>query len=337
MAGRSDFLYTGSGRVRPVITGQGVYEDQSGSMSARWIHDFLGDGDGGDHSATRTALGLGATAHPISYWIYGVGGAPYWDCSGDSDLATAFTDMAAAAQHSSYLQAMNRAAGIYGLAMITYEGGPQAPANSTGTTINMTARPASPNMTDLVEANQHNWWQSGGGLSVYFHLAGSTQWVFVDDDGAGGDIYGSPSPKMVAISEIKTMSPDAPTVSASTEQNATAIPGTAAGGAYALGYDDPSYAPAGSGSGTATLTASDNWQNEKGWIWVASSSASRTVSAVLSGGGTVICFVDGVRLGSSQTASGTVTFGTLTLGAGVHGVILTAASGQITVTSVQVS
>jgi len=65
----------GSARSSPA----GVYEDQSGSMSARWIHDFLGDGDGGDHSATRTALGLGATAHPISYWSLRRRWSPYWD------------------------------------------------------------------------------------------------------------------------------------------------------------------------------------------------------------------------------------------------------------------
>jgi len=152
---------------------------------------------------------------------------------------------------------------------------------------------------------------------------------------SGGDIYGSPSPKMVAISEIKTMSPDAPTVSASTEQNATPSRERPLG-RLCTGYDDPCLCACrlrlrhGDPDGLRQLAERESW------IWVASSSASRTVSAVLSGGGTVICFVDGVRLGIPRRRVDRH-FWHPDAGAGVHGVILTAASGQITVTSVQVS
>jgi hypothetical protein len=46
--------------------------------------------------------------------------------------------------------------------------------------------------------------------------------------------------------------------------------------------------------------------------------------------------VDGVQLGADQAATGTVQCGSLSLAPGLHGVILTAVAGSVTVASVTV-
>jgi hypothetical protein len=142
---------------------------------------------------------------------------------------------------------------------------------------------------------------------------------------------------MSAVDALKSATPSPVTLSASAFQNGTAIPGTALGEAYTLFYSDGTFAPPSSGTGSRSLTAANTWQNAAGYAFLASDSSARTVSASLSGGGTAQCYVDGVRLGGNLTANGTVTCGTLTLGPGLHGVIIVAASGNVTVGTVSVN
>lgn len=333
--GDAQMPFTGSGRIRPVVMGQGAVPDQTSGIALKWIHEFLGDGDGKDHSAARTAAGFGAAAHPVRYYLWAVGGAPYWQTSGST--ATAVLDgMAPSVEHDVYYGRMNRHGSVYGLPMIAYEGGPEVPQDSIGAAANMSDRPSNPNMRDTLISNHNEWSASGGGLFVYFTLSSDSRWCFVADNGYRGNLYAA-SPKMSAIDELKNAAPSPVTLSPSAFQNGTAIPGTVLGGAYTLYYSDGTFAPPSSGTGSRSLSASSAWQNAAGFAFLASGSSARTVSASLSGGGTAQCYVDGVKLGGNQQATGIVTCGTMTLGPGLHGVIIVAASGAVTVNSVTVN
>jgi hypothetical protein len=332
--GDSEMPYTGNGRIRPLVMGQGGNLDQTAGHALKWIHEIGNDADGTSHAADRVAIGLPSAAHPIGYYLYGAGGTNYWYASG-STAADVLSSMTVTGAHNAIAK-MNRHVSVYGLPLIAYEGGPEVPQNATGTAANMTDRPSSPNMRDVIVDHYNNWHASGGDLFVHFTLATDPRWCVVGDDGYRGNIY-LDSPKLLAIDELRASAPAPITLSSSTFQNGTAVPGTAAGGAYALGYSDATYAPMGSGTGSTTLTGSNAWSRSKGWAFLVSDTTTRAVSATLSGGGTVRCFVDGVQLGTDQTATGTVQFGSLSLGPGLHGVIITAVSGSATVASVGVN
>ncbi len=334
--GDSQMPYTGNGRIRPVIVGQGANPDQTNGIALKWIHEFLGDGDGRDHSAARSAAGFSSTAYPIRYYAWGTGGAPYWDASGATDPVSVLNAMNITRIHADYLARMNRHAAIYGLPLIAYEGGPEVPQNAIGTLANMLDRPAAPNMRDVLIANHDNWSKSGGNLFVYFTLSLDPRWCFVGDDGFRGNIF-LDSPKLRAIDELMGGSAAPVSLSADGFQNGTAIPGVALGGAYTLWYQDGTYAPPSSGSGSLTLRGSNAWQNTGAYVFLASDSGTYSIGANLSGGGSVSCFLDGVKLGAAQTATGQVNFGTVSLGPGLHGVILVASTGSVTITSVSLN
>ena len=332
--GDAQMPYTGSGRIRPVVMGQGASQEQTVGHALRWMHEVLNDGDGTSHSVERTSLGYSSAAHPVGYYVYGAGGAPYWQASG-ADGTAVLTSMDAATQHSVYLDQMNRHVAIYGLPMLAYEGGPETPNSTVGTAANMTARPTTPNMTDVMLTNHANWSASGGGLFNYFTLTEGQNWSFVADDGFRGNIFAE-SPKMAAVDILKGATAAPITLSPSTFQIGTSVPGTATGGAYAVGYSTFDFGPAGSGGTTSSLSSSSAWTHSKAWAFLASASASRTVSVTATGGATIRVYVDGVQLGTDQVVSGTVAFGARTLGAGLHGVIVTAISGNATVSGVSV-
>jgi len=266
------------------------------------------------HGASRAAHGFDAVPHPITYYLWGIGTAPYWGASG-STASALLSSINAAAVHS---DEPARIAKSYGLKLMTYEGGPELPAGALATQTNMTDRPASPNMRDTIVDNFNDWIRSGGDMAIYYIHSwfgnAPNNWTWVYDDGRGGNAWNLNSPKMNAVQEIAAAAPVAVALDGTGLSTGTAIPGTAPGGKYSMMMANAGFMPTPPRTGTATISASNAWQNLAGYVFLSPDSATRAVTASLSGGGTVAAFVDGVRLGATQTASGTVAFGTVALG-----------------------
>lgn len=338
--GDADMPSTGRARIRPTIQGQLGVPAQTHGAALKFIHDYFGDGDGKDHGASRAAHGFDPRPHPITYYLWGAGVAPYWASRGATVADQLHSMRAASGNWTAHNDTPARYIKSFGLKVMTYEGGPEVPNNPLGRQTNMTDRPSVPNMRDTVIDNYNHWTRSGGDMAVYYSHVwmgnAPLNWVWVHDDGAGGNVWNLDSPKMNAIQELAGAPPVAVTLGRGGLSTGTAIPGTAPGGKYSVWWSSGVWAPDPPGTGSRVLNGADAWQNLAGYLFLAPDGADRTVSAAVSGGGTVVAYLDGVKLGASQVAKGTVTFGSLSLGPGLHGVLLVAASGKVTVTSLTV-
>ena len=269
------------------------------------------------------------TPHPPSYYIYGAGGAPYYNpetinaASGVPATGTAvLTDpgMTTSGSAPGNMLADTYWTTAMGVMHTAYEGGPNL-ITTTNSTINdaYAAAVADPGMTtDMV--NLHNAWSAnGGGLFVYYTLTGDYQWGFTPL------VTNTTTPKMEAIRILNSTKISGITVGAP-------IPGSAPGSAavscsrsYSCNLNN--YSSAGSYS----------WAN---YMFLAKTSASRTVTLTF-GSATaaqVAVYVDGVKLGNTQsTSGGPLSYSAGMMDAGLHGVIVDAVAGSFVVDSISVN
>jgi len=268
--------------------------------------------------------------HPPSYYIYGAGGAPYYNpatinaASGVPATGTAvLTDPGMTINGSApgNMLADTNWTTAMGVMHTAYEGGPNLITTSNSTINNAyAAAVADPGMTtDMVKL--HNAWSAnGGGLFVYYTLTGNYQWGFTPL------VTNSATPKMKAIQALNAAGIPAIKIG-------TAIPGSAAGSAAVS--CSRSYS---CGTNNFSSTGSYSWAN---YMFNATASASRTVTLTFnsaSAAAQVAVYIDGVKIGNTQiTSGGSLIYPAGMMGMGLHGVIVDAVLGSFNINTVTVN
>jgi hypothetical protein len=341
-----------AGRVRPVIMGQLGWWDVSTAPALKFIHEYYGNGDGKAHVPNP---------HPVSWYVWGTGGAPYLV---PTDTSTVAGMLSTGAMTTSALRnaitGQARLAAAFGVKLIAYEGGPEFPSSVIAAQANMTDRPGTlgamltgtPNMRDTLIGLHNQWTALGGDLWAYFNAASSgngravRDWTFAGQlttVASTADMWLS-SPKLGAIAELAATAPAAPTIgSAGLPPPAYAIPAdttgiSAPGGGYAILWPDATYTMTGSGSGTLVMSPTRN--NLAGWIFLASETGTRSVSIVLTGvaaGAQALLYWNNGLIGETTAgADGTFTFGGVPVRAGLNGLLVNAKIGSFTIDSISV-
>lgn len=341
-------------RIRPVFETQAAWPGGPvGSVVAlNFMFNYFANGDGTNlPSASWVVPGTSTQVgpQPPGYYFYGAGGATYYNpndissvnaclTSGDMDAATW---MGLSDDHFELRDML--IVPSFGVRRVAYEGGPSMDfpdrndPNGFKAAAVMTARPASPNMTDVVKAHHTIWSQKGGDLFVYFQAAGGYEWGFAPLTADGrGDIYDLDSPKLKAIDELNAEARAAITLG-------TAIPGGVNGAAHVLTanwYQGPFDNFGATGGKALDGSAANSAWNATKWVsylFHAGDTASRTVQVQLSNAsGNVGVYLDGALLESKPATNGTVSFAAGSVGPGMHGVIVRAVGGTLTVDRVEV-
>lgn len=269
------------------------------------------------------------TPHPPSYYIYGAGGAPYYNPA-TINAASGVPATSAAVLSDPGMTTNGTAPGkmladtywttAMGVMHTAYEGGPNL-ITTTNTTINnaYAAAVADPGMTtDMV--NLHNAWSAnGGGLFMYYTSTGNYQWGFTPQ------VTNLATPKIEAIKALNVAGISAITVG-------TAIPGIAAGSAAVS--CSRSYS---CGANSFSSSGGYSWAN---YMFIATASASRTVTLTFNSASAaqIEVYVDGVKIGNTQsTSGGSLDYSAGTMGVGLHGVIVDAVAGSFIINSVTVN
>jgi hypothetical protein len=267
--------------------------------------------------------------HPPNYYIYGAGGAPYYNpatinaASGVPATSTAvLTDpgMTTSGSAPGNMLADTYWTTAMGVMHTAYEGGPNL-ITTSNSTINSAyaAAVADPRMTtDMV--NLHNAWSAnGGGLFVYYTLTGNYQWGFTPL------VTNSATPKMKAIQALNAAGISAIKVG-------TVIPGSASGSAAVS--CSRSYS---CGANNFSSTGNYSWAN---YMFNATASVSRTVTLTFNSASAaqVAVYVDGVKIGNTQsTSGGPLVYPAGMMGVGLHGVIVDAVAGSFVINTVSVN
>jgi hypothetical protein len=315
--------------IRPVLEGQFSY-------SAGYLFDGMAMLYG---YYDNWAGSFVSTPHPPSYYIYGSGGAFYYNPETINPATNAPGTAAAVLQDPgmtpeasvvSNIQDESYISAALGVHHVAYEGGPNLV--TTGNSIidaAYAAAVADPSMTTTVE-NMHNAWVANGGeLFTYFTSDGDYQWGFTNN------IYNLSTPKLLAIDALNA----APAVSLAVgipvpgSINLSAASNDYNGAACSVGYscNNSSYT-------AAVANGNLNWNS---YPFNFSSSASRTVTlsfGSVSSGTSVAAYLDGIQIGTAQSpANGSLSFTTGTVTPGLHSVIVRAIAGSFTLNSVSVN
>jgi hypothetical protein len=234
------------------------------------LSSWAGDGGGTLSTALRWAEGYFAPDYvPREIW-YGAGGAAYYDSSAEPSSADAavVTAYFAGLPTTAFAQQTDRDAlwtRLYGLKLISYEGGPSVGGTATGGIgVNATLAEfysADPRMKDRMVAAHEIWDSYGGDILVYYTLGGTGPWGF-------GSSTSTTSPtnttKLQAIDTIRGMPAttvaDAGTTLATSGTTSVATvtgnPAVVAGGAYWTGTGGLYSLRPASGAGSAYNTGS---------------------------------------------------------------------------------
>jgi len=330
-------------RVRPVLEGQSSWPTGPGGIDAmlRFAFGYMNNGDG-NNVPNLSWLVPGTTTQvgpqPPSYYWYGGGGAAYYSPSSASSISAVLTtgEMNPATWVATGQLQDATAPHAFGLQRTAYEGGPNfgdwsgASENVNQPAADMTFRPSSPNMTDVVEAHHELWSQLGGDLLVYFTTTSDYKYGIapISEQHPDGDIYDRNSPKLVALTELAAQAPAAVTAG-------TAIPGSVDGNAFMVSsrlWDTPGSGPRAFTAGSACTTFA--WAS---YVFRSPEAAPRNVSLSLSNAsGTVQVYWDGALL-CSQPATTNVTCTTGVAGPGLHGVIVRAGTGAFSLNSLSIN
>ncbi len=324
-------------RIRPVLTSQSVWPLGPGGISAmlRFMHAYFNNGEGDAPHVPNASWVVPGTstqvgAHPANYYFYGGGGAAYYTPSSWSSLSDVLTsgnmnpDSWITAPDG-YQQDLHTPA-VFGIRRIAYEGGPSLDGHGMDPivvgAIN-SARPASPNITDVMQTMHDRWSEHGGELLVYFTAAHDAQWGFarVSATHPGGNIFDIDTPKVTASTELAARAPAALTYGA-------AIPGALPGAAFEttqVGWEPA--APAATGS--KTLNPSNSWA---AYIFRGASTSARRLEVTLSANsGMLAVYLDGRLVGVQASVSGVNVFDTGEFSTALHGVIVRIVGGAATV------
>jgi len=278
-----------------------------------------------------TAMPDGAitTAHPIGYYFWSGGGAPYYDPSGTYDINSAWTtgDWNLTNFTNDWLTGTANVYGPEWGKYISYEGGPELPdSGSLSTSLWNDSR-----MTSLLTSHQTAYNQDGGDLWCYFDTSSGINWGFVQDD------YVTNTPKMIGVSQI-----DASTEATSTY--GTAIPGTipatsTVGTNWMSGFG---------GQNFNNMIPGVNHSSFVGYTVSVASAAAFTIGVSAGSVGTANqanVYVDGALVGTitmANTGSNTTYANSSTvtgpsLGVGTHGIMIKAVSGSFGLNAVLVT
>ena len=341
-------------RIRPVIeaqqdNGQGTLNEIA-SLMMGFYNNLSGNyvGPTGSFNTllqwpTAPAGKVITGPHPPSYYLYGGGGSGYYNPDdSDPNLTDALTgdsiwnsSLMNVTNWYPWLNADIDGLRAMGLRRIAYEGGPSFDRIGNPDASGAVKQQAwnDPQMTTAMIQHQQAWEQYGGDLLVYFTATGDYQWGFIED---ATELQ---TPKMAAIANFNSTSPAPPTYgfpAGSTVPGSVPSFGSNNCGVYAGSVR----------TGPMLLTAG-NGSTSCGWVsysFLASSLSQGivTVSTTLNHSaspvpsGTVSVYIDGVAIGQ-QTASdgGTLSFqSTSSVGPGIHGIVVQAASGQFVVSGI---
>jgi hypothetical protein len=272
--------------------------------------------------------------HPVNYYLYGFGGAAYYNPNNDSDALTLdslFATMLTGEWIRS-VQTDSDWAAAYGLKHVAYEGGPTL--DTTGHSDSVKAAAVKdPRMTDAVVRLHNSWTANGGDLLVYYLVAWDYQWGFTDN------IANLDTPKYRAIDQLTRSAPAALTYG-------TAVPASLNAGRWSITSGSGSTSdtpvtlrPLSFGSGNPD-PASAFWT---GYTIRADSIGTYQVSVTYFGDqtGELRVGLDGSPLGtvSIQNTSGadqTSSPLNVTLGTGLHSIRLQSLRGQVNIRSLRI-
>lgn len=315
-----DDMHTGAyDRVRPVFMGQG-------SWAAAWINpglrmgwEYLNDQAG---KFTRPAP-FPAAAHPPSWYLYALGGAPYFQNDApQTTVAGVLTNgtFDVAAMVAQQYDSNAKAAASFGLRYVTYEGGPEIP-NGDATlekAVNASDRPDAVNIRDVMINQWTAFAERGGALFTYYQGAGDGRWAFGDVQTwlNDGDLTALDTPKMRAVADIVGGPRPAVTFGSS-------LPASMGGSSFALS----------DGSNGAFGGSNGNW---KTYIVNAASDGTLSVTLTVSSASSPVIdlAIDGVLQGPKSAPP--FTWSGIPVSAGLHGVLVQRVSGSFSLDGVAV-
>jgi hypothetical protein len=140
--------------------------------------------------------------HPVSYYLYGFGGAAYYSPDNNSNTLTLDTVFATLLTRDWIKDSQTHTdwAAVYGLKHVAYEGGPALETTGHSDAVKAAAV-RDPRMTAAV-VNQHDAWiANGGDLLMYYVVAWDYQWGFTDN------IANLDTPKFRGIDELNRRAP----------------------------------------------------------------------------------------------------------------------------------
>ncbi len=307
--------------IRPVLMGQlsGSQTFDGANMLMSYYNNLSGV--------------YGGTAHPPSYYIYGLGNAPYYNPStinpstgvpGTAAAVEADPGMLPTGPMLAYAQNATYLSSELGVHHIDYEGGPNL-VTTSNSTINAAYADAvaDPNMTTLFE-NMHNMFTANGVENImYFTATGNYEWGF------STSLYDQTQPKISAIEQLVTANQSALTIG-------TLIPGTVTVSSTSNGMACSRNYSCNATSFTSSISGL-YWAS---YLFREPTGASRTITLTFSAASNaqVAVYVDGVQVGiQPQSGSGTLTYHPAGLGVGLHGITMALAAGSVTITSVAVN
>jgi fibronectin type 3 domain-containing protein len=309
--------------VRPILATQSAWADNWMLGGVQILEDYYNN-----PSKLNSIPSAVTVARPPSYYVYGAGGAPYYNAGTGYNINTFWTsgEFNIANWAPTNKTNVNYAAPMFGRT-INYEGGPDMPrCNCPDDAVKEQAW-SDPRMTTAVIEHQASWSRDGGDLFVYYEAVGSYEWGFTHDSSVHN------TAKLAAIDQINA-APASPGV------YGTLIPGTVAGS----GFVSP---PRWAGGNNASMSAANNTT----WVGyvvhnTAPSAFTITLSAGSAGtGNQADIYVNGQLAGTANIANtGSIgTFAnsnavtTVSLPAGTHGIKIKAKAGAFGVGSLIVA
>jgi len=135
--------------------------------------------------------------HPVNYYLYGFGGAAYYNPDNTSNTLTLDTLFATLLTRDWIrdIQLHTDWAAVYGLKHVAYEGGPTLDTTGRSDAVKAAAV-RDPRMTTAIVNLHEAWTANGVDLFMYFIVAWDYQWAFTDN------MANLDTPKYRAIDEI---------------------------------------------------------------------------------------------------------------------------------------
>jgi hypothetical protein len=266
-------------------------------------------------------------AHPPSYYIYGAGGSGYYNVTTPSSLTTldqvfSSPDMLPAG-FTPELQADAKYTAALGVKRVAYEGGPSF--DNVNTTINAIYAQAvlDPRIKTTMIGMHNEWSANNGDLLVYYRATGDQQWGFTPDVTNLGTF------KFAAIDALNVVDRNPLTFG-------TLFPGSLAGTAADVCSRGWSCSPIPNydyftADGSKVIWASYSFRSSASTPWTVGLSfknASRNAS--------VSVYLDGKLVETKNTSGESLSFKAGTVGPGLHGVIIKAATGKFSLDTISV-
>jgi hypothetical protein len=269
-----------------------------------------------------------SSPHPPNYYFFGAGGSGYYAPAPTvSTLSAFFADPGfTPAGMRTYFLDDEKLVAAMGLKRIAYEGGPDlALLGGARDSIYLSAVNDARMTTAIV--NMHNEWSNDGGdLFVYYRATGYRATAYSADDMQWGftlDVNNLASRKLQAIDALN-LANRAPLTFG------TAVPGTISGGAA-----DACSTNWGCSINSFTANGVDNiWAS---YTFRSSVSSNRTVDLTFTAASSasVAVYIDGSQVDvAKSTTGGALSFNAGTIGTGLHSVIVRAAAGSFSLSSV---